>query len=102
MAFYFKIFVFCWLIDKTFSDCNSNSGGINWNSIISNLNQISNDCYGQAIQAPSGKYYCISRNKAQSYQFKTPSSISAYASVAFIRTQADFDDWKFLKGKYSS
>ena len=90
-------------------------------------------CYGKGRQAPSGKYYCISKAGAdlgfsnektvkifvwiftEFYFFfvgafnlnhdcsqihKNGQSANDYTglSLAYIKSQQDYDDWKFLRG----
>ena len=47
--------------------------------------------------APSGKKYCFTTQKAEAYGFAVPPAIQNIASLAFIRTQSDYEDWKYLR-----
>ena len=47
---------------------------------------------------PSGKYYCITNQGAADLNYDCP----YYTSLAYIRNANDFEDWKFMRGKYVS
>ena len=53
-------------------------------------------CFGGAQMVPSGKYYCITNQGAADLNYDCP----YYTSLAYIRNADDFEDWKFMRGKY--
>ena len=53
-------------------------------------------CFGGAQMVPSGKYYCITNQGAADLNYNCP----YYTSLAYIRNTDDFEDWKFVRGKY--